>query len=179
MRRRCAVALLILASIGASGCGYSLAGRGSFLPAYIKVVGITPIENRTAFQRVEQVVTNKLRDEFINRNKYSVIPTAAGADAVLSGAITNIIVQPASLNEQQLASRYLFTVTMRVQFLDTRTNEVLWANEALTFREEVDLRTRSNQPVEGAVFLEQESAAVDRIAEDLARTVVSSILEAF
>ena len=171
------VALVAVASL-AAGCGYSLAGRGSFLPAHIRVVGITPIENRTPFQRVEQLVTEKLRAEFIDRKRFTVVPTAAGADAVLSGSITNFVVQPASLNAQQLASRYLFTVTMRVQFSDARTSEVIWANDALTFREEVDLRT-SNQTIEGAVFLEQETAAVDRIARDLARTVVSSILEAF
>lgn len=68
---------------------------------------------------------------------------------------------------------------MRVQFADARTNEVLWSNETLTFREEVDLATRSNQPIEAAVFPEQEEPAFDRIATDLARTVVSPILEAF
>ena len=30
------------------GCGYSLAGRGSFLPAYIKTIGVPQFTNRTA-----------------------------------------------------------------------------------------------------------------------------------
>ena len=161
-----------------ASCGYALAGRGSFLPAYIRVVGIPQVENRTAFQRVEQLVTEKIRTEFIGRGKYTVVPTPAGADAVLSGAITNIVVQPAGLTEQQLASRYLFTVTMRVQFTDSRTSEVLWSNDALTFREEYDL-SKPGVQVEATVFLEQEGAAFERISTDLARTVVTAILEAF
>lgn len=162
-----------------TGCGYSLAGRGSFLPSYIRIIGIPLIENRTAIPRVEQVLTEKVRTEFIGRGNYEVLPSPEGADAILSGSITNIVIQPSGLDNQQLASRYLFTVTMRVQFADARTSEVLWSNETLTFREEVDLRTRSTQPVDAAVFLEQEGPAFDRIATDLARTVVSAILEAF
>jgi hypothetical protein len=32
---------------GAVGCGYSLAGRGSFLPAYIKRIGVPQFTNNT------------------------------------------------------------------------------------------------------------------------------------
>jgi hypothetical protein len=70
-------------------------------------------------------------------------------------------------------------VTMRVQFTDSRNGQVLWSNEALTFREEYDLKTAVNGQLEGAVVLEQEGPAFDRLATDLARTVVSAILEAF
>jgi hypothetical protein len=68
---------------------------------------------------------------------------------------------------------------MRVQFLEAMTNTVLWSNESLTFREEVDLQTRGNTALEGATFLDQERTAFERIAPDVARTVVSAILEAF
>jgi hypothetical protein len=68
---------------------------------------------------------------------------------------------------------------MRVQFTDATTNEILWSNESLTFREEYDLSTRGLTTIEGAAFLEQERTTFDRISDDVARTVVSAILEAF
>jgi hypothetical protein len=172
------VTALVLAG-ASSGCGYALAGRGSFLPAYIRVVAIPPLENRTTFFQVEQVLTEKIRTEFISRGKYNVIATPTGAQAVLSGAITSITVQPVGFTDQQLSSRYLFTLTMRVQFVDATTNMVLWSNESLTFREEVDLTTRSDTALEGAAFLDQERSSFERISPDVARTVVSAILEAF
>jgi hypothetical protein len=172
--------LIVAAAITASGCGYALAGRGSFLPADIKVVGIPLLENRTTRLRVEQVMTEKIRTEFINRaRRYDFRPTTAGADAVLSGTIMGIDLQAVGLTDQQQASRYLFTVTMRVLFTDTRNGQVLWANEALTFREEYDLKTRGNGQLDGAVLLEQEGPAVERLSTDLARAVVTAILEAF
>ncbi len=171
--------LIVAAAITASGCGYALAGRGSFLPADIKVVGIPLLDNRTNVARVEQTMTEKIRKEFIDRGKYEIVYTTSGVDAVLSGAIIGIASQPVGLTEQQQASRYLFTVTMRVQFTDSRNGQVLWSNEALTFREEYDLKTRPNGQLDGAVLLEQEGPAFERLASDLARTVVTAILEAF
>ena len=68
---------------------------------------------------------------------------------------------------------------MKVAFTDARTNEVLWSNDALTFRGEYELSTRGNTAIEGASFVDQERSSVDRIASDVARSVVTSILEAF
>jgi hypothetical protein len=175
-----AASCLVLAVVCAfPGCGYSLAGRGSFLPDYIRVVGIPPLVNNSTFFQVEQILTEKIRTEFIGRGRYTVVPSAEGADAVVTGSVLSITVQPASFNELQLASRYLFTLTMRVEFTDTRTTKVLWANQSLIFREEYELTTRSNIALEGATFLSQERNSFDRISDDIARTVVTAIVEAF
>ena len=171
--------LLALTGVVTPGCGYSLAGRGSFLPVDIRVVGIPQLVNNTTFFQIEQILTEKIRTEFIGRGRYTVIPAPEGADAVVSGTVTSINVQPVGFTEQQLASRYLFTLTMSVQFTDTRTALVLWQNSALTFREEYELSTRSNVALEGATFLSQERSSFDSIADDVARTVVTAILEAF
>lgn len=174
---RCLVLLVTLTVL--SGCGYALAGRGSFLPADITSVGIPTLVNHSTFFDVEQILTEKVRTEFIGRGKYRVTPEPVGADAVLTAEITGITVQPIGFTDQQLASRYLFTLTMKVAFTDTRSAKVLWSNDALTFREEYELSTRSNVAIQGAVFLDQERNSFDRIASDVARTVVTSILEAF
>jgi hypothetical protein len=173
------ILFLMLVGVGTSGCGYALAGRGSFLPDYIRVVGIPQLVNNSTFFQVEQTLTEKIRTEFIGRGRYTVIPEPEGADAVMTGTVTSVNVQPVGFTEQQLASRYLFTLTMNVQFTDARTSKVLWSNSALTFREEYELSTRSNIALEGATFLSQERSSFDRIADDVARTVVTAILEAF
>ena len=172
-------ALILTLAMASSGCGYALAGRGAFLPDYIRIIGIPPIENRSTYQQVELVLTEKIRTEFIGRGKYTVVPDASGSDAVLTGEITGISAQPVGFNESQLASRYLFTMTMKIQLTDTRTNMVLWSNDALTFREESDLTARGATTLAGADFIDQERSSFDRIANDVARTVVTAILEAF
>jgi hypothetical protein len=171
---RAAVVLLVV--LASSACGYSLAGRGSFLPSYIQIVAIPPVENRTPYIKTEQILTDRIRIEFIGRPKYRIVNETAGADAVLRAVITQMSIQPVGLDKQQLASRYLFTLTMQVTFEDLRAGEVLWSNDALTFREEYEL---SSGTIEGASFVDQQRPSYERMATDAARTVVTAILEAF
>ena len=167
-------------ALATSGCGYALAGRGSFLPENIRVVGIPPIENRSHVLP-GRAGAHREDPHRVHRPRqvHSVLPEASGADAVLTGEITGISVQPVGFNEQQLASRYLFTMTMRVQLTDARTSMVLWSNDALTFREESESTARNLTVVDAGAFLDQERSSFDRIASDVARTVVTAILEAF
>jgi hypothetical protein len=173
------VALAVWLAIVSAGCGYALAGRGSFLPADLRTVGIPMIQNRTPFLQVEQTLTQKVREEFIGRGKYEVLLVEAGADAVLSAEITGMSVQPVGFTDQQLASRYLITLTMRGTFTDARSGEVLWSNDALTYRSEYELNTRQNTAFGGAEFVDQERSSLDRIGTDVARSVVTAVLEAF
>ena len=171
--------MLLALTVASAGCGYALAGRGTFLPDYIRVVGVPQLANNTTFFQIEQILTEKIRTEFIGRGRYTVIPNPEGADAVVTGTVTSIAVQPVGFTEQQFASRYLFTLTMSVEFTDVRTSQVLWSTTALTFREEYELTTSSNVALEGETFLSQERTSFDRISTDLARTVVTAIVEAF
>ena len=54
---------------GVRRCGYALAGRGSFLPAYIRTIGIPQFTNTTPYYELEQVFTERVRSEFIGRGQ--------------------------------------------------------------------------------------------------------------
>jgi hypothetical protein len=173
----CTLVVLTLALLSA-GCGYALAGRGSFLPNYIRVVGVPAFANRSDVPDVAQVLTEKVRAEFIGRGKYEVVYETTGSDAVLSGEVLGVSLLPIGLTNQQLATRYVFTLTVKVAFTDAKTNEVLWSNDALIFREEYELGARTSA-VAGPAFFDQERSLLDRMGGDAARSVVTSILEAF
>ena len=161
-----------------SGCGYSLAGRGSFLPAYIRNIGVPPFTNSTSVFDVDRRVTEKVRAELTGRGKYKVFPTEAGNDAVLTGEISSISVAPVSFNQQQQASRYALIMSARVEFKDLKTGKVLWSNPALQFREEFEPSTGTSIS-DATAFFGQDTNALDRMATEFARSVVSALLEAF
>lgn len=170
------------AGLALSGCGYSLAGRGSFLPAYIRIIGVPMFQNRTPVPTVEQLFTEKVRIEFQGRGRYDVRPDEAGVDGIVRGTLMSIGAMPVGFNSQQLASRYRFTIVLGVQFFDARQQKVLWENPALSFSDEYDLNNSGSSTAAGisvTAFLDQERAAVDRLSADFARSVVSAILEAF
>src|SRR5918996_4534156 len=88
------LACIAAAAVASSGCGYALAGRGNFLPAYIRTIGIPSFENHTSFFQMAQLVTDKVRTEFIGRGNYKILPELLGADAVLVGAVTDVRIVP-------------------------------------------------------------------------------------
>jgi len=181
MTRRDALKLvpaLATAAVG-TACGYTLAGRGSFLPDYIRSIGIPLFQNRTPYLTVELVFTEKVRVEFQSRGRFTIQPAEAGADGIVLGDIVGISLAPVGFTDAQLATRYRFTVTVSVKFDDATQKKTLWENPALSFSDEYDLSSRLSGGLDARAFLESERAAIDRLATDFARSVVSSILEAF
>jgi hypothetical protein len=173
---------LILAT--SNGCGYALAGHGSFLPDYIKIIGIPAFANLTSYFDIAQILTDKVRTEFIGRGHYQIVPETSGGDAVLVGTITGISIVPTAFGTQQQASRYTITVTANIELRDSRENKILWSNPAVMVRDEIDATgaALSNDPtgvVDPAAFFNQETSAVQRVGDEFARSVVSAILEAF
>ncbi|HVL65872.1 MAG TPA: LptE family protein [Vicinamibacterales bacterium] len=175
--RRAALRTLGLAlAAGCAGCGYSLAGRGSFLPAHIRSIGVPLFKNHTNVFDVERRITERVVSELIGRGKYRVVTGNEPTDAVLEGEITSITISPASLNDQRLATRYAVVLTARVEFRDLKDNKVLWSNPAMQFREEYDISGTVTDP---NAFFGQDMNALDRLAAEFARTLISAILEAF
>lgn len=159
-------------------CGYALAGRGSFLPAYIKTIGVPPFANRTTVFNVETLLTQRVRSEFIGRGKYTVLPQSTDVDALLVGEVTAITIVPASFTPNQLASRYTITMSARIELRDQKQNSVLWENPSLIFRQDYEA-TSGKSSVDAAAFFGQDQNALDRLSTEFARTIVSAILEAF
>jgi Lipopolysaccharide-assembly len=172
-------ALIVLLSMTPAGCGYSLAGRGSFLPSYIRVIGLPTFVNNTPVFDVERPITEKVRAELIGRGRYTVEPGRTGVDAVLTGEILNIGIAPSAFNQNQQATRYAITIVARIEFRDLKTDKVLWQNPALAFSEQYDVTTTIGNAGDAAAFLGQNQNAVERLASEFARTIVSAILEAF
>ncbi len=181
----CLRVLIVAVALGCAtldgGCGYTLAGRGSTLPASIRTIGIPLFTNRTTIFNLETTLTQKVRSEFIGRGKYEIVPEATGVDGLLTGEVTSVSITPATINANQLASRYAITIVARVELRDTKTDMVIWDNPGLVFRQEYDATgTQSTQgAIDPTAFFGQETNALDRLSTEFARSIVSAILEAF
>ena len=161
-----------------SGCGYALAGRGSFLPAYIQTIGVPTFTNRTVVFNLETLLTQKVRAEFIGRGKYQILPQNTGVDGLLTGEVTAVTITPVGFTQQNLASSYSVTMSARIEFRDVRENKVLWENPAVIFRQDYPA-TSGRGTTDPVAFFQQNTSALDRMSSEFARTIVSSILEAF
>ncbi len=171
-------ALLVLS--GLPGCGYSLAGKGNFLPEYIATIAIPTFANRSDKVSVEEVFTRKVVEEFTARGRYKIQAEEAGADAVLSGTVVSFLTAPTVLEggsiddpESSQASTYTVIVRAQVEFKDIVKDDVIWSNNNFQFRDDYEI---GENPEE---FFDQEGLTLQRLAEEFAKSLVSSILEAF
>jgi len=166
-------AILGIAAVLATGCGYQLAGHSNLLPPTVRAVGIPTFVNRTNRPELEQRVTEHVIDEFSTRGRVRIVPGEDGADAVLVGTILSYTSTPVVISEQGRATRYEIMITSRVVLSETRTDRVLWEDEHFLFKRQYDVGTSPGG------FVDQEIVAIDDVATDFARSVVTSILEGF
>jgi hypothetical protein len=174
LRRAVRVLFVLPFLLALPGCGYSLVGTGSFLPEYIRVVSIPTFVNNTPRFEVEVRITDAVTREFVSRGNFSVVAEQQGADAELTGTITEFVVTPIGLGaEQQQATNYLVQIRAQVNFRDLVQNRILFSNNAFLFRQQFELEENPNE------FFDVSNVAVDLIATEFARSVVSSILKGF
>src|SRR5437867_9875149 len=172
-RRARAVALLAVTAAVFWGCRYHLVGRSSALPTGLQSVGIPTFVNRTNRPELEQRVTEHVIDEFTTRGRVRILPGEEGAQAVLRGEILSYIVTPVVISEQGRATRYEILITAHVTLSETTTDRVLWEDDHFLFKQQYDVATNPNG------FIDQEIVAIDDVATDFSRSVVTSILEGF
>ncbi len=169
-------ALLALAAVSllVCGCGYRAAGRASRLPAELTTIAVPGFVNQTQTFRIEQQLTAAVVREFISRTQYRIAHQEGdAADAVLRGTVLSAELAPLTYDsETGRASSALVTVRLKVSLVD-RGGKVLYENRDYIFRQQYQVSREISS------FFEEESPALERLAQDFARTLVSNIVEAY
>ena len=171
------IAIVLLAFLGSS-CGYALAGRGNTLPAHIRIIAVPQFENQSDVPDLDLRLTEAVRQELLGRGRFTVNPETAGAHAVLTAKIRSSPPIPKAFTESRQVSRYELAIIADVTFRDETKNEVIWSNPSFRVSEEYDLGG-SARPEDLTSLFRQDRNAIERIARTFARTIVTSILEAF
>lgn len=172
------VALVLLAVTAAmaaalAGCGYTLVGRGTNVPEDVREVYLSPFENRTQRQQLDQYVTEAIADELTTRRRFDVVSDRGAADADISGVVTAFGLTPITFDDQGRATEFEISVTAQVLFRRVPGDEVIWRADNYVFRETYEVELG-----EGG-FLDREEEAIRDAVERFAETMVSDLLEGF
>jgi lipopolysaccharide assembly LptE-like protein len=162
-------------ALAASSCGYRATGStATKLPSDVHTIAIPTFANHTSTYKIEQLLTAAVIRDFNARTNYHVVNQAsADTDATLQGIVTAASMTPLTYDTSTgRASSAVVTVNMKVTLV-SRDGKVLFQNQDYSFREQYQI-TR-----EVSSFFEEQSPALDRMARDFGRTLVSNILEAY
>jgi len=157
-----------------SSCGYHVAGRGNRLSPDVKTIAIPIFVNLSPRYRIEQTLSGAITREFIDRTKYKITPNPAHADAILKGTVTSVTSGVVTFDlTTGRATTLQIQVIANVQLVDSHTKKVLFSNPAYVFREEYQISQSSPS------IFEEDQPALQRLSQDMARTLVTDILENF
>ncbi len=168
---------LVATAVIISACGYALAGRGNALPPTIKRIGVPMLVNHSTTPDLDRILTEAIRQELLAKGRYTVVPDATGVDAVLTGVIRPVRMDPMVVTQANQASRYLVTVMASLEFREQPADTVFWSNPSFRLSEEYDVPTGAAGTDQTALF-QADRQALERLARNFARSLVASILEA-
>ena len=153
-------------------CGYQVAGRANLLPPDIKTIAVPIFVNDTPKFRVEQKISAAVTREFIERTRFRVTANPSEADAVLKGTVKDVSSGVVTFDlTTGRATTMQVQVTASIELVDLHTQKVLFSNSNYVFREQYQINPNTS------VLFEEEEPALDRLSRDLARTLVTEILE--
>jgi outer membrane lipopolysaccharide assembly protein LptE/RlpB len=165
---------LALAAALSTGCGYHIAGHADLLPSKIKTIAVPAFGNATVRYRLSDRIPQAITRELNTRTRYRVVADPREADAILSGSVVNFTSGVITFDSRTgRASAVQVYVYLNIMLRDRDTGNVLYSQPNLEFhqRYEISLDQRA--------YFEESDAALDRLSADVARAVVSAILEKF
>jgi len=165
---------LLFSILVVTGCNYHTVDSAVHLPAAVHTLAIPTFQNNTQSYRTQAEFTQAVIHEFMNRTSYRIVSGEdPSADATLRGTITTFQIIPLTYDATTgQTSSYLVTITTRLQLVD-RQGKVLWQNPSYVFRQQYE------QIQDLASFIQEDSAATHRLAQEFARSAVADIIESF
>lgn len=170
------VAMAVLGTaFGLAGCGYHVAGTQSELPKTIHTIAVPPFDNATIRYKLTDLLPEDIDREFNSRTKYQIISDATQADAVLHGTVLSYAAYPTLIDQTNgRTSALQVIVRLSVTLTDRSTGKVLYAKPFYEAHERYEAAVTNNYQ-----YFDESTLAVQRLSKDVARDLVSSILDNF
>lgn len=166
--------LLCASALLSAGCGYHVSGHSDLLPSNIKTIAIPAFGNITGRYRLTEMMPRALTREFISRTRYQVVPSENEADAILRGAVVNYMFFPTVIDQASgRAAGIQVYVVLQMTLYERSSGKVLFSRPAM------EVRNRYEIALDPKAYFEESDTALERVSQDVARTVVSSVLENF
>jgi hypothetical protein len=166
--------LLLAACLLTAGCGYHVAGHTDMIPKTVETIAIPAFSNATTRYKLTDRLPESIAREFISRTRYKLVNDASQADAVLNGSVVYFYSYPVIFDPGSgRASTIQVQVILSIQLVERATGKVLFTRPSFDWKQQYEIS------VDPRAFVDESDAALERLSRDVARSVVSGILENF
>jgi len=151
-----------------------VAGKADLLPKTIKTIAIPAFGNTTSRPQLARLLPEDIGREFISRTHYVIVADPNQADAVLTGGVTNIVAVPTMFDPVTgRATGIQAVVTLQLTLRNRATGAVLWQSLGGNYRQQYEIA------LDPTKYFDESGPAMIRLSQDVARSVVTAILENF
>jgi len=156
------------------GCGYHIAGKADLMPKTVHTIAVPAFTNKTIRYDLARQLSADITREFISRTRYRIVSDPKEADAVLTGALVLFSSYPIIADQATgRATAVQVSATLVITLTERTTGKVLFT------RPNFEIHDRYEVALDPTSYLDESGAAVGRLSRDVARDVVTSILDNF
>ena len=165
---------IIAAAAALVSCGYHVGGKADLVPKGVQTIAIPSFSTFTTRYRLVDVLPEQIGREFVARTQFRVVNNPNDADAVLNGSINQVTTAPAVFDPASgKATSIQVYVLLTINLVERATGRVLFSRANLGFRQNYEAAVDPHQ------YFDESGPALDRLSRDVARDVVSAIIENF
>jgi outer membrane lipopolysaccharide assembly protein LptE/RlpB len=165
---------LAVFSVALSGCGYHIAGKADLVPKSVHTIAVEPFHNNTQRPDIPRLLADGLAREFLSRTRYKIVSDPKQADAVLTGSVTNFMSFSTTADPATGRSTGAQVILqMNVYLTERATGKSLYQRSGYEFRQIYEISENA------VTYFDESGTAIQRVARDAARSIVSAILENF
>lgn len=165
---------VVALALALAGCGYHVGNNTQWMPKTIHTVAVPAFTNGTLRYKLARLLPEDVVTELHTRTKYVIVADPKQADAVLKGTLANFTAYPIIFDPVSgRATGVEVVVTLQITLTERATGKVLLNRPGLEFRERYEIAA------DPQTYFDESGTAIERVARDAARTVVSAVLEGF
>jgi hypothetical protein len=169
-----ATSFLLGAAACVVSCGYHVGGKADLVPKSVSTIAVPAFGTVTTKYRLVDILPQEISREFVARTRFKIEADPAVADAVLKGTINNVIIYPVVSDPTTgKATSIRVVVFLTVVLTERSSGKVLFSHVSWPVHEDYADAIDPHQ------FFDESGAAYDRLSRDVARDLVSAIVENF
>ena len=144
------------------------------MPKTVRTIAVPAFGNVTPRYKLAERLPADIGREFISRTRYHVVADPNEADAVLRGAVVSFAAYPTVADPASgRATGVQVSVVLQITLTERSTGRVLLQRPGMEVRERYEIS------VDPKAYFDESEAATARLSGDVARSVVSAVLENF